>query len=214
MDIRPLLLVALAFSGGAMAQVSRKSIPPIVATITSAEIADFDANPPAIKKLLEAALALTRQNLGYQYGADDPAEHGMDCSGTVYYLLRAAGVKDVPRSSAEQYAWVQEAGTFIPMNAHSLEAPEFSQLRPGDLLFWSGTYPSTQNLPATHAMIYLGKAATDALPLMVGSSDGRTYRGKKCYGVSVFDFYLPREGGKSRFLGYAKIPGLPSPPVK
>ena len=45
---------------------------------------------------------------------------------------------------------------------------------------------------------------------MVGASDGRTYRGEKKLGVSVFDFTLPQQNAKnpgSRFIGYAKIPG-------
>jgi hypothetical protein len=33
-------------------------------------------------------------------------------------------------------------------------------------------------------------------------------RGKKCFGVSVFDFRLPRPESKSRFIGNARIPGF------
>jgi hypothetical protein len=56
-------------------------------------------------------------------------------------------------------------------------------------------------------MIYLGRAESDGLPLMVGSSDGRSYRGRKCFGVSVFEFRLPGGDSSSRFVGFAKIPG-------
>jgi peptidoglycan DL-endopeptidase CwlO len=63
-------------------------------------------------------------------------------------------------------------------------------------------------------MIYLGKQKDSGKPIMVGSSDGRTYLGEKRFGVSVFDFKTPpvREASVSgkapRFVGYAKIPGL------
>ncbi len=188
------------------AQESKTPIPPVVVSLDSEEIADFDGNPPAVKTLLEAALALTRKNLGYQFGSADPAQKGMDCSGTIYFLLRKLGIDDVPRSSEQIYQWVIEKGTFHGVDAEDLSAPVFLPLRPGDLLFWTGTYAIERGTMVTHAMIYLGRAKSDGRQLMVGSSDGRTYRGKKCYGVSVFDFRLPKAGTKSRFIGYASIP--------
>ena len=68
-----------------------------VSTIDPAEIEGFDTQPEPIKKLLAAALDLTKKNLTYTYGSTDPASGGMDCSGTIYYLLRQAGFTDVPR---------------------------------------------------------------------------------------------------------------------
>jgi len=183
-------------------------IPPIVQSLDPANIADFSDKAPGIQKLLTAALALTKKNLGYQYGSSDPAQGGMDCSGTVYFLLRQAGLKDVPRSSDEQFTWTEKAGTFHGVQDDALTAPSFASLQSGDLLFWTGTYAIERQVPVTHVMIYLGKAKSDGLQLMVGSSDGRTYRGEKCFGVSVFDFCLPAKESKSRFIGYARIPGL------
>ena len=63
-------------------------------------------------------------------------------------------------------------------------------------------------------MIYLGKEKSAGKPIMVGSSDGRTYRGEKQFGVSIFDFKTSpaketNDSGKQpRFVGYGKIPGL------
>lgn len=190
------------------AQQSPKYVPAAVSSIDSSEIADFETYPPNIQKLIESALALTRQNLGYLYGSADPAQKGMDCSGAVYYVLRQNGIKEPPRSSAAQYEWTRKAGTFHAVTSTDLSAPEFADLKPGDLLFWNGTYDSGKDLPATHAMFYLGKAKSDGLRLMAGSSDGRRYRDKRRDGVSVFDFRLPKPGSKSRFIGYARIPGL------
>jgi len=208
------LLVTLALavvcgSASLLAQqdkIDKSLIPPIVATLPSADIQGFEEYPPAVKELLESCLALTRENLGYFYGSASPDQKGMDCSGTLYFVLRKNGIKDVPRSSAEQYRWAKEKGTFVPTTATKLDSPEFANLKPGDLLFWSGTYNTTA--AASHAMIYVGKAKSDGLMIMVGASDGRTYRGKKCYGVSVFDFRLPKAESKSKFLGYARVPGL------
>lgn len=55
---------------------------------------------------------------------------------------------------------------------------EFSHLQPGDLLFWNGTYNIKRSIDVTHVMIYLGKNNKGEL-LMIGSSDGRSYQGKK-----------------------------------
>ena len=176
--------------------------------LAPSDIEEFEEYPEPVRELLEKALELTRQNLGYRFGSSDPALGGMDCSGTIFYLLRDVGLSDVPRSSEEIYKWVLKEGTLQPVNARSLESRSFDSLRPGDLLFWTGTYSAGGRNVVTHVMIYLGRAKSDGLPLMVGSSDGRTYRGKKCFGVSVFDFRLPKEESRSRFVGFAKIPGL------
>lgn len=181
---------------------------PTVTGMNSSELANFSANSPAVKNLLEQALALTRQNLGYKFGSSEPAEGGMDCSGTIFHLLREAGVEDVPRSSDQQYVWVRKAGTFRAVLSSKPDSFELDELRPGDLLFWTGTYDAKRDIPVTHAMIYLGQATSDQLPLMVGASDGRTLRGKKQFGVSVFEFRLPNAKSQSRFVGYASIPGL------
>jgi hypothetical protein len=63
-------------------------------------------------------------------------------------------------------------------------------------------------------MIYLGTEKESGKRVMFGSSDGRSYNGKARWGVSVFDFKMPREataegaGSKADFLGYARIPTL------
>lgn len=187
---------------------------PAVATIDSSEIAGFSDDPPAVQKLITDALALTQRNLGYLYGSADPTAAGMDCSGTIYYLLQQQGMKDVPRSSDEQYIWARKAGTFRAVESSQQDSFEFDELKPGDLLFWEGTYSIKRDIPITHSMIYLGRAKADGLMLMVGASDGRSYRGQKCYGVSVFEFKMPPAGSKSRFVGYARIPGLWASPPK
>jgi hypothetical protein len=169
----------------------------------------------AAQRLLRQALALTERNLGYKYGSDDPASGGMDCSGTIHYLLEQAGVADVPRDSAGFYIWVWKKDLFRAVVSTSPDTFELARLKPGDLLFWTGTYRITRDPPVTHVMIYLGTSRLTGRRVMVGASDGRTFNDKPRYGVSVFDFKMPgREGPlnggreESRFIGYSTIPGL------
>jgi cell wall-associated NlpC family hydrolase len=185
-----------------------------VATISSDDIEGYDRNPGPVRKLLEDALELTRRDLDYAYGSADPEQGGMDCSGFIYYVLRKNGVSDVPRDASGQYAWVRKSGNFRAVLSRNIDSFELDELKPGDLLFWTGTYSIERDPPVTHTMIYLGKKKKGGQPVMVGSSDGRTYEGKQQFGVSVFDFKAGhvKEGGKTeggpRFVGYGKIPGL------
>ncbi len=178
------------------------------ATLASDEIREFKAQPAAVKQLLESALALTAQNLTYAYGSADPAQGGLDCSGFVYFVLREHGFAQVPRTARGMYGWVRKAGKFRAVVSHEEDSFEFDELLPGDLLFWTGTYAMEQDPPVTHVMIYLGTEKKGGGRIMAGSSDGRTYRGKKQNGASVFDFTLPGAEARSSFIGYARIPGL------
>jgi hypothetical protein len=73
----------------------------------------------------------------YVYGAAGPST--FDCSGLVQYVLEDVGFGDVPRTSEEQWAWVQRI--------------KKSQLQPGDLVF--AQFPG-DNAPPGHVGIYTG----------------------------------------------------------
>ena len=186
------------------------------ATLLPDSLSGFENYPPKVRELLISALELTTRNLGYKYGSADPANGGMDCSGFVYFLLKQNGIGDVPRDSSEQYIWLRKAGRFEPVVSEKEDSFEFDNLKPGDLLFWAGTYVIQRDPPITHAMIYLGREEKTGRRVMVGASDGRTYQNQQRFGVSVFDFKMPRadkaeiEDGKTRprFIGYAHLPGL------
>jgi cell wall-associated NlpC family hydrolase len=184
------------------------------ATLLPNEIKGFENYPVKVQKLLTAALELTTRNLDYKYGSDDPANGGMDCSGFVYYVLRQNEVAGVPRDSSAQYVWLRRTGTFEPVISRHDNSFELENLRPGDLLFWTGTYSIDRDPPITHAMIYLGREKKTGKRVMVGASDGRVYQGESRFGVSVFDFTIPRPekngNGKlqPQFVGYAHIPDL------
>ena len=179
-------------------------------------IEGYEKYPPKVRQILDAGLALTKQNLGYTYGSADPANGGMDCSGFIYYILKQNGFPDVPRDSSQQYVWVRKAGNFYAVLSRKEDSFEFDDLKPGDLLFWSGTYNIDRDPPITHTMIYLGREKRTNKRVMIGSSDGRTYDGKQRWGVSVFDFKMPPppKSGDAKispvFVGYGRIPGLPA----
>jgi peptidoglycan DL-endopeptidase CwlO len=183
-------------------------------TLTPDEISGYDNYSPNVRQIIDAGLELTKQNLGYNYGSADPANGGMDCSGFIYYLLNQNGFKDVPRDSSQQYVWVRKAGNFNAVLSRHEDTFELDDLKPGDLLFWSGTYNIDRDPPVTHTMIYLGREKRTKKRVMVGSSDGRTYDGKQRFGVSVFDFKMPPppNSGDAKispvFVGYGRIPGL------
>ena len=79
--------------------VAKKVTPPIpppettsrVATLAVADLREYETQSPEVRRLLARALTLTTLDLPYKYGSCDPKNGGMDCSGTVYYLLNEAG---------------------------------------------------------------------------------------------------------------------------
>jgi peptidoglycan DL-endopeptidase CwlO len=184
------------------------------ASLSPEQIKGFENYPENVKKLLGTALDLTTRNLTYKYGSDDPASGGMDCSGFVFYVLKQNGVADVPRDSSSQYVWLRRAGKFEAVISRKENSFELENLKPGDLLFWTGTYSIDRDPPITHAMIYLGRETKTGKRVMVGASDGRVYEGQSRYGVSVFDFQIPHPdkngSGKMQpsFVGYGHVPGL------
>jgi cell wall-associated NlpC family hydrolase len=186
------------------------------ATVAPDKIAEYDKYSPAVRKIVDLALNLTTRNLEYKYGSADPANGGMDCSGFVYYVLTQNGVKDVPRDSSQQYVWIRKSGSFQAVVSQKDDSFELDALKPGDVMFWTGTYKIDRDPPITHAMIYLGREKGTNKRIMVGASDGRTYNGESRYGVSVFDFKVarraPTEEGRATptFVGYGRVPGLPN----
>jgi peptidoglycan DL-endopeptidase CwlO len=190
-----------------------KKVAPNV-TLLPDQIAGYDDYPPNVRQIIDAGLDLTKQNLGYKYGSADPGNGGMDCSGFIYYVLQQNGFPDVPRDSSQQYVWVRKAGDFNAVLSRKEDSFELDDLRPGDLLFWRGTYNIDRDPPVTHVMIYLGREKRTKKRVMLGASDGRTYGGKQIFGVSVFDFKMPPppQSGDAKispvFVGYGRIPGL------
>lgn len=199
--------------------------PAAVSTISIENLSGFDKYPKQVQSLVLSCLALTHLELRYTYGSHEPSNGGMDCSGTMYHVLHFQGLKDVPRQSDEMAMWVEKkAQLHLTSTATSFDSPEFNNLKPGDMLFWTNTTATTRKLPVTHVMIYLGKLKDSGKRVIFGASDGRSFAGQRRSGVSVFDFSLPRAEGTARLYGYGPPPGLlpqevtvaaspPAPPV-
>lgn len=180
-----------------------------VSSLKPEELAEYGSLSKELQVLLRYGLELTTENLRYEYGSNDPGSGGMDCSGTVSHILNHAGYP-APRMAHLIYLWAKEAGTLIPVkNCHSLNDSQLSRLRPGDLLFWEGTYDTGErNPPISHVMIFLGHEKSNGRAVMVGASSGRYYAGRPRHGVSVFDFALPLPKANSKFVAYARVPGI------
>ncbi len=181
-----------------------------VASIEPADLVEYETEPEAVKRLIEVSLALTKKPLGYRFGSNSPEKGGMDCSGTVQCALARHGFEKLPRSSWDFYRWVEDSGALVlTPGVTTTEDAVFEQLRPGDLLFWEGSYETVdRDPPISHVMIYLGTLKGDGQGVVFGASEGRRYRGKKIHGVSVFDWTVPKAGSNSKFTGYGPIPGL------
>ena len=202
------LCVILAGIHTAAAEEVRK--PAAVSSLETTELAEFDQQSEPVKKLIREALALTKLNLTYVFSSSDPKLGGMDCSGTIYHLLIKQGLKQTPRQSDEMGQWLQDKGTLNRTDkADSLTHAAFNALKPGDLIFWSGTYEATpRKLPITHVMLYLGQHKVTQKPVIFGASDGRSYEGQKRTGVSVFNLTMPKADGKAAIYGFGSVPGL------
>jgi len=156
------------------------------------------------RSLIERSLQELEAHPGipYRYAGSSPEDGGMDCSGTVFYLLEKIGI-DPPRSAQAQYDWVKKESTLTPLDASVTDEddPAFAALLPGDLLFW-GTIDPDGKVNITHVQIYLGKETKDGRRIMIGSSDGRSYRGVKKDGFDIVDFKVPKAEAPKRLLAY------------
>ncbi|MEM6822744.1 MAG: NlpC/P60 family protein [Verrucomicrobiota bacterium] len=181
----------------------------VTTSIRADELVEYDMTPQSIQTLINHCLELAGMGLFYQYGSADPNKGGLDCSGTIHHLLKdRMSLKNVPRQANYFYRWVWQSSEFHAVNSSQSQGFEWSKLKPGDLLFWSGTYDVKRDPPVTHVMIYLGTLKKDGRRVMFGASSGRRFENRPQHGVSVFDLHLPKPTSKSRFLGYGSIPGF------
>jgi peptidoglycan DL-endopeptidase CwlO len=183
------------------------------ALLKTSELRDFETLEEPRKKLIEAALLAASEVTGmpYRFGGNGAKDGGFDCSGSMYYVLNKIGLNP-PRTSYGQFLWVQKDSILHPVSteAKDLTHSSFDKLKPGDLVFWSGTYVPTDNRLSniTHVGMFLGYEKKDGHAVMINASNGRSYRGKKQNGFGVNDFRLPRAGGTSVMVGYGTPPKL------
>lgn len=195
-----LLAPFLAVSCGPPAKLKREAV----------AIAGRATTPPGganRRDVQQVCWELSRRHLRYSFGSMRPENGGLDCSGTVHYVLSRVGYRNVPRQSNHQYYWLKEYGH---MNHVShLSAGVLRRMKPGDLLFWSGTYRTGKRWPnISHVMIYSGRDPKTDKHYMFGGRSG----GRRGLNGAEIDFFILREGeseGRSgRFVGYGRPPGL------
>lgn len=214
-------IFSILLAAGHMARAQKPEPPPPAkssgygrpALIALTDLKEFDALPDDRKKLITGAIEVARDSpwLPYLFGGTSPKDGGFDCSGAMYFVMRKAGLEP-PRTSAAQYLWLKEGGRLreISADAVDLDDPSLKKLRPGDMLFWGGTYAPTdgRKVNVTHIALFLGHEKKDGRPVMINATDGRSYRGKKANGYGVYDFRLPQKGGRAVFMGFGTPPGI------
>ncbi|NNE91102.1 MAG: hypothetical protein HKN23_05600 [Verrucomicrobiales bacterium] len=156
------------------------------------------STPSAVQEMRSRAESISRMGLPYKFGGESPAEGGMDCSGTMQYLLTGMGVPNVPRTSYAQFEWLKKSGN---LRRKGWGSEEFRNLRPGDLIFWGGTYNSGHKV--SHVMLYLGQDASGR-HFMFGARSKST-RGRNGAGVDIFEL---KPGKHGNLIGYGRVPGL------
>lgn len=123
-------------------------------------------------------VAAARRFIGvpYVWGGESPS--GFDCSGLVAYTLAHMGITGVPRTSEEQWGWVQRISQ--------------SQLQPGDLVFesWPG------EAPPGHVAIYSGGNRIIEAPAP----------GQNVHEVPWSPGGITASGGQ--VIGYGRVPGM------
>ena len=156
---------------------------------------------PTLTQLREEAHALAGKKLNYVFGADDPDSGALDCSSTIQYLLNRIGIKDVPRTSYDQYDWLKEKKLLDDVYGKSASSKLLKKLSPGDLIFWGGTWKSGHRV--SHVMLYMGYDPAADKHYVFGARSKST-TGLTGAGVDIFE--LDTERG--RLVAHGKIPGL------
>jgi peptidoglycan DL-endopeptidase CwlO len=180
------------------------------ARIGPEDLTDFGMLPESRRRLIEGALATARESwwLPYVAGGATPKAGGFDCSGAMYFVMRRIGLEP-PRSSAAQMEWLKKHDRFHEISALAKDTrhDSLASLMPGDLLFWARTDPSGKPR-VHHVAMYLGTEKSDGRPVMINSTDGRSYRGQVANGYGVYDFRVPKAESPSKLVGYGSPPGI------
>jgi cell wall-associated NlpC family hydrolase len=123
----------------------------------------------------------------YLFGSTEVKQGGLDCSGFVLRAIKLAYGVFLPDEAGLQLAYVQRYGRVWHAGSGSW-SPSF--LSPGDLIFWTGTYPCSRASPVTHVMVWLGEGR------MAGAQGLGQRIGLKGAGVGYYPFTPTRPQGR------------------
>tara|TARA_R110000850_G_scaffold256505_2_gene382405 strand:+ start:223 stop:951 length:729 start_codon:yes stop_codon:yes gene_type:complete len=154
-----------------------------------------------LARLREEAHRLADMGLSYQFGSDDPDEGGLDCSGVIQHMLTDMGVKGVPRTSYNQYAWLKRNKTLQDVSGKSASSKLLKRLSPGDLIFWGGTWDSGHKV--SHVMLYMGYNPNEDKHYIFGARS-KSSKGLLGNGVDVFEL----DPNRGRLIAHGRIPGI------
>jgi hypothetical protein len=115
-----------------------------------------------------AAYIVRNERPSYQFGASGGLSRKYDCSSFVMKAAARSALANLPRDSRSQFELLSQTGKVWLRGSRGWE-----DLRPGDLIFFSGTYRHGHENPISHVMIYAGENQ------MIGAQSS---------GVGLFDF--------------------------
>ena len=165
-------------------------------------VASTTGGAPSVQSLWDRCHYLSKKGVGYSFGSNSPYNGGMDCSGTVQFVLKSLGYHDIPRASYQQHQWMKNMGRLKSVGWGHSEEKAYASMKPGDLVFWGGTYNSGHKV--SHVEIYMGRNPQTGQQFFFGARSSRV-RGLNGNGVDVFKFPKSRKG---RLVGYGTLPGL------
>jgi cell wall-associated NlpC family hydrolase len=102
---------------------------------------------------VQIACELGESGLPYRWGATNPQQGGLDCSGFVLYVYQQAYGLHLPDEAGLQYEYLRRYGKVWDASTGAWSPQD---LQPGDLIFYSGTHPLPRPSPITHVMMYVG----------------------------------------------------------
>jgi hypothetical protein len=140
------------------------------------------------RALLEPVLAFPKANPAIPCKLGGVDVTGMDFSGAIFYLPEHSG-REPPRSARDQYLWLRKLGRLSEVSAaeRTAEDPAYAAMRPGDLVFCAHSAPDVPaEIHGSRVHLYPGKEA-DGRAIMIGSSEGRSYRHHKINGFGITD---------------------------
>ena len=149
----------------------------------------------------QRAETLARFNLTYKFGGNHPSEGGMDCSASMKYLFGDLGFSDMPRTSYQQYDWLKKNRTMLHSKTIPASMGGRKGIKPGDLIFWGGTYKSGHKV--SHVMVYLGQG--DSGTHYMFGARGKKKKGLNGAGVDVFKL---NAGYQKSLVGFGSLPGV------